>query len=155
MVRPLLFPAPWGTVVPAHTQWGRDTHSTPESHKVGWRKPNDVESDKDYVFQSCIRTPGASAAGDAGILFPEPERVTVTGEIQGPEAMRSMRSMRFGLFSAIEGPLLQRWYALPPAPRILVVCQTRTVMEGRHPRPRTVTVVRTTIRQDLRTDCGA
>ena len=86
MVRPLLFPAPWGTVVPAHTRWGRDTHSTPESHKVGWRKPNDVESDKDYVFQSCIRTPGALAAGDAGILFPEPERVTVTGEIQGPEA---------------------------------------------------------------------
>jgi len=53
--------------------------------------------------------------------------------------MRSMRSMRLSLFSAIEGPLLQRWYALPPAPRILVVCQTRTVMEGRHPRPRTVT----------------
>ena len=42
-------------------------------------------------------------------------------------------SMRCVLFSAIEGPLLQRWYALPPAPRILVVCQTRTVDGGPPP----------------------
>ena len=56
---------------------------------------------------------------------------------------RSMRSMRYVLFSAIEGPLSQRWYALPPAPRILAFCQIHTVMEGRHPRPRTLTYDKT------------
>ena len=82
----------------------------------------------------------ASGLGHVFVCRPARENLVF---LDRQRSMRSMRSMRCVLFSAIKGPLLQRWYALPPAPRILAFCQIRTVMEGRHPRPCTLTYDKT------------
>ena len=41
-----------------------------------------------------LHSPGASAAGDVGILFPDPARETVTGEIQEPRGQSQQKGLR-------------------------------------------------------------